>query len=104
MSDSTFLQEREWRSRFTRRAATVLLAVWLGGWIFLTVRVPLLGNPFHVIDRLQRNDLEPGTLTLVAAIGPIVLHLLGLMTAVLLLAIRFWAGLEGVRWRGGFGR
>ena len=93
-SDAEFLTDRRWRSRFTRRAATALLVVWVAGWIFVAIRVPLLGNPFHLIDRLQRNDVEPGTLALVAGIGSIALQLLGLVTAVFLAALRFWAGLE----------
>jgi hypothetical protein len=92
--DQRFLRQRARRNRVGRIALPVALIVWLLFWIWLVVQVPLLANPAHVIERLQRNEIAPGTTVTMASLLPVVVSILSGGFIVLLLFAWGWARLE----------
>jgi len=71
-----------------------LIVVWCGLWVALVVRTPLLANPFHVVGRLQGDELAHSTVLLLAGIAPLAISMVGGLVMVLLVFGWEWARLE----------
>jgi hypothetical protein len=84
-ADRRFLRQREQRNRRGRLVVPAALVVWLSLWIFLYVRIPLLANPLQVIDRLQRDQIMPGTVVTMASALPVAFTLFGVLLTILLI-------------------
>lgn len=92
--DERFLADRQWRSRFGRPAMIVVAVLWAGAWLGFVLGVPLLANPVRVIEQLRADQLEPGTVLLLAAMCPVLFTLVGLLVLVFLLLAFSWTGME----------
>jgi hypothetical protein len=92
--DRQYLRDRMWRNRFTRSASMILLVTWVAGWLVVVFTVPLLGNPWYVLDRLRDSELPPSTVTLLAALTPVLVTVLAGFVACSLIAIVGWTSLE----------
>jgi len=95
-NDSDFLKTREWRNRFGRRTVPLVLFGWLAFCIWLFVQVPLLANPMHVVDRLRRSDIAPGTIEMMASMLPVLMCVVAFLGLALLLVL--WASVR-LEWR-----
>jgi hypothetical protein len=92
--DRHFLTNRARRNRFGWPAMLGATAIWIGLWVWLVVKAPLLANPLAVARRLQAGDLDRGTAVLMAAMCPILFDVVGLLMACFLVFTLSWVRLE----------
>ena len=69
--DIEFIRQRERLARWWNPVGYGMLAVFIGMVVWLFVRTPNFINPLHVIDQLKAEDLEEGTLVVMAGMLPI---------------------------------
>lgn len=80
--ERAFLEGRQRRNRFARLALPVCLLLWIALFAGLAWRAPLLVNPFAVLEQLQQDHLDVGTLALLAGICPVAVLTLGIVMLV----------------------
>jgi hypothetical protein len=66
-------------------AAGLLVLIWVGGMAAFFLRLPLLANPFLMIERLESGGVPSSSLVVYAAMVPLLFHFIGFLMAVLIL-------------------
>jgi len=80
--DERFLERRRRLVRIWPWVGSGLAVVIVGFWGYLVVRRPLLANPIHLMHELERHAVSEATLIVLAAIGPLMLLVTGLLLLV----------------------
>lgn len=70
--EQRFVQRRSTLLRTWRYVGAILLATLIGLGVWLYLSKPLLANPFIVMTRLKADSIPESTLTLMAAMLPVV--------------------------------
>ena len=55
-------------------AAGFMAVIWAGGLAALFWRLPLLANPFLMIEKLEAGELTEASLTVFTAMAPLLMH------------------------------
>ena len=83
VKDHRFLDKRRTLIRAWRYAGPALVACLLALLVFLLVRTPLLINPFVVAEQLESGTLDESSLTVMAAILPVLFWAVLFMLAII---------------------
>ena len=94
ISEDSLRRHMERRKRLVRVFPLVfgaLLLLLAAGEAWLLLKSPLLANPFHVMERVRADTLDPGTASLMAAMLPIMVQMCMLLAlAVVAFSFAAW--------------
>jgi hypothetical protein len=65
--------------------AWILLLGWGGAWIYSFYRIPIIANPFYVLEKLETNQIEHSTLIVLSGICPLLFNTIGFVFLVLII-------------------
>jgi len=79
-----YLARRSSRQKIWPWAGGLLALIWLGGMAALFLRLPLLANPFHMLEQLEANRVPASSLVLYSGMLPLLFHMAAFLMLVLI--------------------
>ncbi|MBU2490461.1 MAG: hypothetical protein KKA60_13830 [Proteobacteria bacterium] len=77
--EERFLKMRRSMNRAWPWLGSFLLVFVAGAWLWLARFSPLMFNPFNLVERLGAGDVDPATLSLLAAMGSLAFVTIGFL-------------------------
>lgn len=90
--DLKFIEKRKKINKYWPVFGVLMPLMLISVFLYLFLKVPKLANPYHVIDLLNANKLDPATMSILSVICPLTIDFLfltmGVLTIYVWLAVR----------------
>ncbi len=84
-----FLSQRKSFTKSGSWIGTILLLIVIIFWSYLFLNIPLLINPFFVLNQIEKGEIFHSTLALLATMGSMAFLIIGFVLIVLIVSIFF---------------